>query len=366
MVPWPVTTPSPRIRSWSSPKSVERWVTKASNSTNEPGVEQQVEPLARGQLAARVLLVDARLAAAQARFGAHRTQSSDRTLVARHAVPPLKMDPRPDRGILPCWPPTGRGSLSTETVDERARSVENSRSRAGARGYDIAPPRRAHRTPRGGLVARIIAIANQKGGVGKTTTAINLAGSLAEQGYTVLVRGHGPAGESDRGLGLNPRTIQRSMADALVDPDMTIQDIVMPTQTAGIDVAPSDIDLSADREPAVQRHRPRERPARGARHLGGRAVRLHHHRLPADARPADHQRAGRGRLRDHPGPDAVLRAQGLHGPQQRHQPDPQQGPQPATAHPGSAAHVLRLAHPARRGTCSRSCGSWATTTCSRA
>ncbi len=94
-------------------------------------------------------------------------------------------------------------------------------------------------------MARIIAIANQKGGVGKTTTAINLAGSLAEQGYTVLAVDMDPQANLTVGLGLNPRTISRSMADALVDPDVTIQDIVMPTQSAGIDVAPSDIDLSA-------------------------------------------------------------------------------------------------------------------------
>jgi chromosome partitioning protein len=47
------------------------------------------------------------------------------------------------------------------------------------------------------------------------------------------------------GLGLNPRTIQRSMADVLVDPAVHAQDVILPTQTAGIDVAPSDIDLSA-------------------------------------------------------------------------------------------------------------------------
>ncbi len=94
-------------------------------------------------------------------------------------------------------------------------------------------------------MARIIAIANQKGGVGKTTTAINLGGSLAEQGYSVLCVDMDPQANLTVGLGLNPRTIQRSMADALVDADVTIQDIVVPTQTAGIDVAPSDIDLSA-------------------------------------------------------------------------------------------------------------------------
>jgi chromosome partitioning protein len=94
-------------------------------------------------------------------------------------------------------------------------------------------------------LARIIAIANQKGGVGKTTTAINLAGSLAEQGYTVLCVDMDPQANLTVGLGLNPRTIQRSMADVLINPDVHAQDVIVPTQTAGIDVAPSDIDLSA-------------------------------------------------------------------------------------------------------------------------
>jgi chromosome partitioning protein len=94
-------------------------------------------------------------------------------------------------------------------------------------------------------LARIIAIANQKGGVGKTTTAINLAGSLAEQGHSVLCVDMDPQANLTVGLGLNPRTIERSMADALIDPEVRARDIIIPTQTAGIDVAPSDIDLSA-------------------------------------------------------------------------------------------------------------------------
>jgi chromosome partitioning protein len=94
-------------------------------------------------------------------------------------------------------------------------------------------------------VARIISIANQKGGVGKTTTAINLAGSLAEQGHSVLCVDMDPQGNLSVGLGLNPRTIVLSMANVLIDTNVSLQDVVVPTQTPGIDVAPSDIDLSA-------------------------------------------------------------------------------------------------------------------------
>jgi chromosome partitioning protein len=94
-------------------------------------------------------------------------------------------------------------------------------------------------------LARIIAIANQKGGVGKTTTAINLAGSLAEQGFQVLCVDMDPQANLTVGLGINLRTVERSMAEALIDDNVRLEDIVIPTQTAGVDVAPATIDLSA-------------------------------------------------------------------------------------------------------------------------
>jgi len=92
---------------------------------------------------------------------------------------------------------------------------------------------------------KIIAIANQKGGVGKTTTAINLAGSLAEQGYRILCLDMDPQANLSVGLGINLRDVDKSVADALVDPSVTLDDIIIPTQTAGVDVAPTTIDLSA-------------------------------------------------------------------------------------------------------------------------
>jgi chromosome partitioning protein len=88
-------------------------------------------------------------------------------------------------------------------------------------------------------------MANQKGGVGKTTTAINLAGSLAENGFRILCIDMDAQANLTVGLGLNLRTVEQSMAEVLTDASVALEDVIIPSQNAGIDVAPSTIDLSA-------------------------------------------------------------------------------------------------------------------------
>ncbi|CAN5516613.1 AAA family ATPase [soil metagenome] len=94
-------------------------------------------------------------------------------------------------------------------------------------------------------MANVIAIANQKGGVGKTTTAINLAGSLAEQGHRLLCVDMDAQANLTVGLGINLGTVEQSMAHVLADPHVALHQVVIPTETSGIDVAPSTLELAS-------------------------------------------------------------------------------------------------------------------------
>ena len=93
--------------------------------------------------------------------------------------------------------------------------------------------------------ARIVAMCNQKGGVGKTTSTINLGAALAEVGRRVLLLDFDPQGALSVGLGVAPHQLDRTIYDVLVDRNVQLEDVLLKTSVAGMDLVPSNIDLSA-------------------------------------------------------------------------------------------------------------------------
>jgi chromosome partitioning protein len=93
--------------------------------------------------------------------------------------------------------------------------------------------------------ARIIALCNQKGGVGKTTSAINLGAALAELGRRVLLVDFDPQGALSVGLGVQPHQLERTAYNLLMERNVALEDVLLKTGVAGMDLLPSNIDLSA-------------------------------------------------------------------------------------------------------------------------
>jgi len=91
---------------------------------------------------------------------------------------------------------------------------------------------------------KIIAIANQKGGVGKTTTTINLAAAFAEQGYRILVVDLDPQGNASTGLGIDMESREFTAYELLLE-DVDLENVILKTSTDNLSIIPATVDLSS-------------------------------------------------------------------------------------------------------------------------
>jgi chromosome partitioning protein len=121
-------------------------------------------------------------------------------------------------------------NIEEQGTDERAEAAPETAPAAPVRRS--LPP-----------LPRILAVANQKGGVGKTTTTVNLGACLAELGYRVLVVDLDPQGNASTGLGINIRSLQASMYDVILS-DVPIEDCVEASSVKNLFVAPASLDLA--------------------------------------------------------------------------------------------------------------------------
>ena len=141
-----------------------------------------------------------------------------------------------------------------EAPATRGPAIRDSRAERGRTDRDVdvvtadpvvqpqaVVPLRADRFAR--PLPRIMAVANQKGGVGKTTTAVNLGAAMADLGFRVLVVDLDPQGNATTGLGLNNRDLQSSMYDVILH-DTPMDDCIEATSVRNLFVAPASLDLA--------------------------------------------------------------------------------------------------------------------------
>ncbi len=113
------------------------------------------------------------------------------------------------------------------------------KSKEPAKSKDDAPSRAKSKESG----CRILAVANQKGGVGKTTTAVNLGAAAAELGHRVLIVDLDPQGNASTGLGLNPRTLKTSLYDVLLQ-DVPLEESIEAAAVKNLFIAPANLDLA--------------------------------------------------------------------------------------------------------------------------
>src|ERR671938_2096992 len=136
--------------------------------------------------------------------------------------------------VAPSPPISGEGVLADEIAGDGFAIAGRAR-----RAVPQPPPLDRHGP------ARVVAICNQKGGVGKTTSTINLGAALAEYGRRVLLVDFDPQGALSVGLGVDAHNMDYTIYNNLMDSDVTVEDIRIKTDIAGLHLLPANIDLSA-------------------------------------------------------------------------------------------------------------------------
>jgi len=132
------------------------------------------------------------------------------------------------------------GALEQATLDLAALGIVSESLRASRRRPLDDPTVPERHGP-----ARVIALCNQKGGVGKTTSTINLGAALAECDRRVLLVDFDPQGALSVGLGVNAYDLELTVYNLLMEPGVKVPDVLVKTSVAGLDLLPSNIDLSA-------------------------------------------------------------------------------------------------------------------------
>jgi chromosome partitioning protein len=152
---------------------------------------------------------------------------------------------RPDEQVSPAQQATPAGHADAQPPSERQTPEDHEPEAPVETGQDSAgtPPGDLDRERPTRQLPRVIAVANQKGGVGKTTTTVNLGASLALLGYRVLVVDLDPQGNATTGLGVDARGIQHSMYDVLLN-ETPMMDCIEPVGIENLFVAPATLDLA--------------------------------------------------------------------------------------------------------------------------
>ncbi len=146
-------------------------------------------------------------------------------------------------------------------------------------------------------MAKIVAVANQKGGVGKTTTSVNLAAGIALQGKRVLLVDMDPQGNATSGLGIDPRSLQKTVYNCLIN-FVKFEETVQNTEVNGLSLLPANADL-AGAEIEMVNIEEREKLLRNFLRRCRASVRYDLPRLPPGSRNSDRECVGRCQI----GPD---------------------------------------------------------------